>query len=814
MVEIRVLGPLELVAEGTVIPLGAPMQRRLLAALVIHPGKTFSTDSLIDALWNESPPPSAAKLLQVYVSQLRKALPAPARIRTEAGGYALELEPELLDAARFERLLGEGRSALQEGNAALASSLLRRGLTLWRGQAYGELAYEEFARPEAERLEELRLVALETRLSAELELGRHAEVLPEVLRLAAAEPLRERPQALAMLALYRSGRHPEALDLYTRTHARLRNELGLEPGRELRELQQRILRHDPELAGPPKEEARRTALPAALNALIGRDRELGELRELLTRDSVRMVVLTGAGGSGKSRLALEEAHEAAPSFANGAAFVSLAPLRDPALVVDTIRQALGIAETPGDPLKTLAAALEPQELLLVVDNVEHLRPATPSFVELLTSCPRLTLLITSRVVLHLSGEHVYPVEPLSDDESVALFVQRAHEADLRFRIEPADEELVRGICTRLDRLPLAIELAASRIRSLSPAELLDKLDARLPLLTGGPQDLPARQQTLAATMDWSYRLLAEPQRAMLRRLAVFAGDFDVQTAHAICAFGEGISAFDAISHLIEHSLVVPADERDVPRYRLLETVREYAAERLTEAGEADAVRTRHVRFYLDTAERAEGELFGPEHGNALERLRAENDNLRAAIEWAIADGRPDEALRLTGALGLFWHIHARYREGHHVLVQALALPGGSDTVRAKALWTLAFIAAFMGEFEEASRYGRQSLELAKSAAATGIAGRALFLIGGNEVFGNAEVAATLLDEAIDLASTADDSWCTLEALHMRGYADLVRGEPIRARERFSRCLIRARELQDRQHTGMALYDLGLTAYRL
>ena len=307
-----------------------------------------------------------------------------------------------------------------DGNAALAVSLLRRALGLWRGPAYGEFAYEEFARGEAERLEELRLVALEERIAAELALGHHGDVLPELQSLAAAHPMRERLQAQAMLALYRSGRQTEALDVYAGVRAWLREELGLEPGSELRELQRRVLEHDPTLAVAPAVAGPSIGLPAAPNALLGRERELSELRDLLARDDVRLLVLTGAGGSGKTRLALEAARVTAASFANGAAFVQLAPLSDPALVPGAIARALAIREVPGEePLDTLATVLRGRELLLVLDTAEHLRAGAAIFSELLARAPRNTLLVTSRAVLHLSGEHVYPVQPLAEEPAVA-----------------------------------------------------------------------------------------------------------------------------------------------------------------------------------------------------------------------------------------------------------------------------------------------------------------------------------------------------------------------------------------------------------
>src|SRR6266540_813049 len=560
-VEIRVLGPVELVGADGPVRLAA-MPRRLLAALVADRGKTRTVDVLIEALWADRPPRDAAKVLQLYVSRLRKALPKGAWIRTDSSGYALQLEEEVLDAARFERLLAEARSVGEEGNA-LAVSLFGRALSLWRGQAFGELAYEDFARAEAERLEELRLLAVEERSEAQLRLGRHAAVVGQLRELAVAHPVRERMQAQLMLALYRCSRQAEALDVYASLQVRLREELGLEPGDELRALQRRILQHDPTLAVASAATERLAGLPAPPNRLLGRERDLGELRRLLLHERVRLLVLTGAGGSGKTRLAVEAAGQAASSFANGACLVELAPLRDPELVLGAIARALALDAVPGkDPNETLAEALRPRELLLVLDNAEHLRAAAPLYVRLLAQAPRLSLLVTSRAVLHLSGEYVYPVEPLAEPAAVALFTERAREADARF--QPAsDEQAIRQICRRLDGLPLALELTASHTRTLTPSELLDRLEPRLPVLTGGPRDLPARQQTLRATLEWSFDLLDEDEAHDLMRLAVFDGGCTLEAAEAVCE-----TTIDRLSAFVDHN--PPCPQRGCRRVTLLD----------------------------------------------------------------------------------------------------------------------------------------------------------------------------------------------------------------------------------------------------
>src|SRR6266545_3580506 len=748
--EVRVLGPVELVAEDGPVPLGAPKQRRLLSALVVHAGEARSADLLIDAVWGPSPPASAAKLLQTYVSQLRKALPAPARIRTRGAGYALELEDESLDAARFERLLSEGRAASREGNPALAASLLRRALGLWRGKAYGDFAYEEFARAEAERLEEVRLAALEERIEAELALGRHDDLLPELRSLAAAHPGRERLQAQAMLALYRCERQSEALDLYTDARARLRDELGLDPSAELRELQRRILQQDAELTVATVTEAAASALPSPPNPLLGRGRELAELCELLLRDEVRLLVLTGAGGSGKTRLALEAARETAASFANGAAFINLAPLRDAELVVGEISRALGVRERVGEEAQeTLAAALRPRELLLVLDNAEHLRAATAVFVDLIRSAPRLTLLVTSRAVLHLSGEHVYPVEPLDEDTAAALLIERAREANPRFSPDQEDDEAIRRICRRLDGLPLAIELAASRIRALTPAELLGRLDPRLPLLVGGPRDLPARQQTLRATLEWSFDLLDEDEAHDLMRLAVFDGGCTLKAAEAVCG-----TTVDRLSSLIDNNLLRRTATATGSRYSMLETIREYALERLEAEGALQAARATHADFYQALAERGADEL---EHGepDVLERFEAELDNFRSAFAW-LQEASPESALRLAAALSGFWFPRGELAEGRRWLTAVLERRHRPSRDLAVLTAELARLHFFLGESHAAGCRTEQAVEMAESFGLPDVLCAALNTQGSLlQTAGRYDESLALLERALAIARDRD-----------------------------------------------------------
>ncbi|MEP7022762.1 MAG: BTAD domain-containing putative transcriptional regulator [Actinomycetota bacterium] len=700
-VQIRVLGELEVVGPAGPVALRALKLRQLLAALVVAGGEPRSADSLLDALWGESPPPSAGKLLQVYVSRLRKLLPDGIGIRTQGAGYALELSQMSLDAAQFERLVNDGRKALRDGNPLLAGSLLRRAMSLWHGRPYGELADFEFARFEAARLEELRLVALEERIEADLAAGRHAGLIAELGSLARAHPLRERLQAQAMLCLYRCGRHTEALELFSALRATLNDELGLEPGSTLRELQARILRHDPALL-PRVEPDAPGGLPTPANRLVGRERELRELGELMRDDDVRLVVLTGAGGSGKTRLAVEAARQSERWFANGAAFVSLAPLREPTRVVGEIVRAVGLEERPGEDLKRLAKVLSTLELMLVVDNVEHLRSATPMFVELLAGAPRLKLLVTSRAVLHLSGEHVYPVRSLADDDAFELFVERARATEPTFGPAGAQAQVVARICERLDKLPLAIELAASRMRMLSPHELLARLEPRLPLLTGGVRDLPARQQTMQATIAWSHDLLDQPAQRAFRRLAIFAGGCTLEAAEAICE-----SDLERLTALVEDNLLHRSTTAGGSRYVMLETVREYASQQLREAGELQYTSDRHLRFFLELAERCNLHAEA-ERPQDFETANAEQENFRAAIEWGRRSGQIATALQLVVALENFWVTHDP-REGVQLITELLHTAGHlRSALQARALRAFGGFTQVLGELEQADHLYQKS----------------------------------------------------------------------------------------------------------
>ena len=530
-------------------------------------------------------------------------------MRSTAGGYLLALGPGQLDAEVFSARIEEGREALESGDAAHAGEMLRGALSLWRGPPLAEVAYESFAQGEIRRLEELRLIAIEARVEADLQIGRHAAVIGELQALLAAHPTRERLAELLMLVLYRCGRQADALDIYQRARARLAAELGLEPGPALSALQQQILTQDPALlqsrrlreldrsilrqdetlepasdpaASPP------TRLPVPVTPFLGRARELADVTSLLCHEGTRMLTLTGTGGSGKTRLALHAAEASRSDYPDGVWFVAFADIADPELIAPTICQALEIGEQIElTPARKLEGWLAHRRLLLVLDNLEQLAEGACVLGELLAACPGLTLLVTSREPLRLAGEQQYDVPVLARGDAIELFATRAQAVKPSIEI---DREVAAGICERLDCLALAIELAAARTKALAPGEMLTRLDTRLRLLTGGPRDAPRRQQTLKATIDWSYELLHEEQRQLFARLSVFAGGCTLAAAEGVCG-----AELDTLQALVDRSLV----RHDGERYWMLPTLREYAFERLEQTGEAKELRRLHARWFVE-----------------------------------------------------------------------------------------------------------------------------------------------------------------------------------------------------------------------
>ncbi|GHC70238.1 ATP-binding protein [Streptomyces cinnamoneus] len=690
-----VLGPLTVWDEaGDPVRVREAKVRALLALLLVREGRPVPAGRLLDELWGEALPGRPANALQSKVSQLRRVLGRD-RVLHQPSGYRLRLSAGESDADRFQALLARARATAGPRERA---GLLAEALGLWRGPAYADFtdgeAGRDAVRAAALRLEELRLAALEEQAEARLELGEHGRLAGELTALVARYPLRERLRAVQLRALYRAGRQSEALASYAELRERLAEELGLDPGPELAALHQAILTQAPQLAAGSPAAAPRTNLPAPLTELVGRERAVAEVGALLRAG--RLVTLTGPGGVGKTVLAGEAAARSTDAWPDGVWLVELAGRHgDADALAEVIAGVLGVRDdgAPGTaPVpagERLAAALRDRTALLVLDNCEHVVEAAAVLTDrLLRAAPGLHVLATSQEPLGLPAEAVHAVGPLPPRDAVLLFAARAAAAAPGFVLDGSTREAAEVICRRLDGLPLALELAATRVRALGVRELAARLDDRFRVLAGGRRGVPARQQTLRAVIDWSWELLSAPERIVLRRLAAHTDGCTLRAAEAVCA-GEGVAGadvLDLLARLVDRSLVVMADGPQGPRYRLLESVAAYATERLHEMEDAARVRRRHLRHYTELAEGARPRLYGPGQSEALRELDAESGNLRAALDTAVRDGAAEEALRLVAALSWYWLLRGRLGEGRRSARAALEVAGdGAATGEVRAL---------------------------------------------------------------------------------------------------------------------------------
>jgi predicted ATPase/DNA-binding SARP family transcriptional activator len=703
----RVLGPVEAWKEERRLMLGGPQQVKLLAFLLLNANRALSADGVIDAIWGAKRD-GAAQRLQMAVLRLRKALAVlddqdGSRLRTVSGGYLLSVAPQELDAQVFSERVREGRRVLEAGEPDRASGLLAAALELWRGPPLAEVAFEDFAQGEIRRLEELRLVALEARIDADLQLGRNAEVISELNALLVEEPTRERAAGQLMTALYRSGRQADALEVYRQTSERLRDELGLEPGPQLRKLERSILNQDSTVEPPARAAPGRPVnLPVPASAFVGRRDELAELAALLQSGGTRLLTLTGVGGSGKTRLALRVAETCAAAYRDGTWFVGFADISDPELIVPTISVTLELADEGGlAPLRRLEQWLSDRQVLLVLDNLEQLADGSTVLAEMLSACPGLTLLATSREPLHLAGEQQYEVPVLEPDDAVALFDSRTQAVVPGLIVHP---KLAGAICARLDYLPLAIELAAARAKALAPGEILARLDKSLPLLIGGPRDAPRRQQTLKATIDWSYDLLDDDQRRLFTRMAVFAGGCTFGAAEVVCG-----AELDTLHALVDRSLLRHGDER----YWMLPTLREYGLERLEQTGEAAELRRFHARWFVGFIHSEGLDAHAPSTPALLGRVRAERENFRGALEWAAENGDSEALAWLAYPLTYYWWMRqGQLQEAQRWVGMALGhLAEYPPRLRVGVLVVAAHLAGSRGEHKQARAFSEQCLAI-------------------------------------------------------------------------------------------------------
>ncbi|MCO5970663.1 BTAD domain-containing putative transcriptional regulator [Actinoallomurus soli] len=832
---ISLLGPLEVTDDaGRPVEVGGARLRALLILLALEAPRVLTADRLVAGVWDGDPPAGAPNALQSLISRLRRTLPG-AMIDSRPAGYRLVVEDDVVDIRCFDRLVAHGRRLLHD-DPARAADALAEALSLWRGTPLADVADTDFARGHVSRLAEQRLAAVEDHAEALLALGRADPA--ELEALVAAHPLRERLRGQYMRALCAAGRQADALATFEDARRTLAEELGVDPSPDLRAVHLAVLRGE---QAPARSRGRHN-LPARLTSFIGREEEIERVGKLLEEN--RLVTLTGPGGAGKTRLAVEAAAGLTERMPGGVWLIELAGVGDPGEVPQALLHTLGLREaaltagvrgsapTSVEPVERLVAALADERLLILLDNCEHLIDSCARLVDrVLADCPGVRVLATSRESLGIIGESLWPVPPLAfppEDPvetrrppaepgrasslretlgypAVRLFVERGTAVRPGFDAA-ADLPAVQAICRRLDGMPLAIELAAARLRTMTAAQLADRLDDRFRLLTGGSRTALPRHQTLRAVVDWSWDLLDEPERTLLRRLSVFAGGATLESIEDVC----GGDVLDALTGLVEKSLV----EIDATgRYRVLETIRAYGAERLSEAGEAQRIRRAHAHHFLGLAETAEPRLRTRDQLRWLDRLTAEYDNLHSALRWAIEIQDAALALRYVAALGWFWLLRGMRLEGQQLAGEALAVPGRGP-IGAYAAATIYWL---MGKLDadptlrDDDVWRRIDSAMAACAAIPPDDLHPMLRVAplGLMMFdGRIEEALT----ALDALREARDPWLRAAAETMRGHALINLGRVGEIDESFTAALDRFRALGERW--GMSLTLTGLAELTL
>ncbi|MEV7966862.1 BTAD domain-containing putative transcriptional regulator [Sphaerisporangium sp. NPDC088356] len=788
--QFSVLGPLTATRDGERLDLGGSRVKAVVATLLIAQGKVVTAERIVEAVWGEQAPNSVMASLYSYVTKLRKSLEpgrpsrAPTGILDRQGpGYVLRVRPESVDAERFAALAERGARLLAEDPATAAESL-QTALGLWRGPAYVDLGDSDVATAEVARLENARLAARQDHAAALLAMGSAVPAVGELEALVRQHPLAERSWELLALALYRGGRQGDALAALRAARERLIDELGVDPGPSLRAMETAVLRQDPALdwqrpretvalAEPVEQrEAPGPRLPAPLTRLIGGEGAVSTVTGLLATH--RLVTITGVGGAGKSRLALEVAHQhAGRAEGEGPWLALLADVADEALLPCAIGAAMGTAITKS--ADDLAASIGDRQTLLLLDNCEHLVDAVAGLAEgLLSRCPGLRLLATSREPLSIAGEATWDLPPLDPDGTgVELFVERSRAVRPGWRPRHAERELISRICRELDGLPLAIELAAAQTRVLSLRQIEEGLNDRFALLAGGSRTAPARHRSLEAAIESSVRLLTPAERRLLGCLSVFEGGFDLEAAERL---DDRPPVLPRLSGLVSKSLVT-VDGGTPRRYRMLETIRQYALRTLP-GDEVPGWAGRHVAWAVELAETADRRLRSFDGELWMRRLRYEQANMRTALAHALASGDGDSALRVSTALAWHWYRAGNVHEGIGWLSKALDSAGPDHPGRGQALIGRALLRYLAGDPITANDDVEIALRQAEAVGDIEVMARALPYRGYFlQLSGNPSQAQLALSEGWKHVRAAGLPWVEAELMMVRGQITRVAGDP-------------------------------------
>jgi predicted ATPase/DNA-binding SARP family transcriptional activator len=829
--EIHILGDFRLVYAGQLVTsVSSPRLQSLLAYLVLHRAAPQSRRHLAFLLWPDSTEAQARTNLRYLLHQLRQALPAPERFLA-ADAQTLQWRPDApftLDVDAFERGL------------ALATSVasLREAVDHYRGVLLPS-CYDDWILPDREHLWEMFIGALDKLTRLLEDQGDYHAAIQYTQLLLRHDSLREETYRQLMRLHALSGDRTGVRRAFQTCEIVLKRELDAEVSAATREAYEQLLKPAarPERAGVPPARARHHNLPIHLTSFIGRERAIADLSSLLSKQTasqhdVRLLTLTGTGGCGNTRLALQAAGGLLDAYSDGVWLVELAPLADPALVPQAVAAVLGVREQQGRTLtESLSLYLESKALLLVLDNVEHLSTASARLAEaILQACAHVQIFATSRERLNVAGEAVWlvpalslppaeqeiPFAELQRYEAIHLFVERAAAALPTFELTQPNARLVTQICRSLDGIPLAIELAAARVKTLTVEQISERLVERFRLLIGGSRTALPKHQTLRATMDWSYVLLSMPERVLFRRLAVFAGGWTLEAAEQIC--GEAPSAEDVtiniLAGLTDKSLVIVEERAGRIRYRLLETVRQYAGEKLMESGESELIRDSHLAFFLQMAEEAEPHLTGPAQATWFTRLEKDYANLRAAHEWSLQEPDASHGMRLATALETLWYVRGPATEGVDWLVRAVSRSeaAAGSLVRAKALLATARLLWITGEPVRSNRYIEESLAISRALEYRPGIARALYLLGMNaRLQGDLKTSISLLEQSLAIREGLDSD-AIVRIYQSLGLTAEVEGDYDAARGYLEQAMTVAQAAEDSHSVAFTFARLGALAF--